>query len=215
MTEGGTGESAPDPEADVMVVTGAIDHLEPGRLGAGIRAASTAVTGLSLSAALTALVAGLLISWATGARLLGLAVAAGLVAVGAGSAAYVAVRARSLADSLAHPREVVEQARDLARQAKGSPELGKLARQLRGGRAAAKATTRFARVRRVTAVGRAATAVIGLAQPDPRRHPYLVPFRPERLRGLWFATTVGLWTWAIASVIAAAAALALLVQLLS
>ena len=49
-----------------------------------------------------------------------------------------------------------------------------------------------------------------LTAPDPKRHPLLVPFRPERLRATWLAVIVSLWAWLAASIVALVAAVVLL-----
>jgi hypothetical protein len=52
--------------------------------------------------------------------------------------------------------------------------------------------------------------LVGQARPDPKRHPLLVPFRPELLRATWLAVIVSLWAWLATSVLALAAVVALL-----
>ncbi|MCB1041114.1 MAG: hypothetical protein KDA94_16510, partial [Acidimicrobiales bacterium] len=77
---------------------------------------------------------------------------------------------------------------------------------------AGRGVRRARRIRRAVASARAASAVLGLVEPDPERHPHLVTLTPSRLRALWLATTAALWTWAAAWVVGAVAVLDLLLR---
>ncbi|MCB0959760.1 MAG: hypothetical protein KDB04_09575, partial [Acidimicrobiales bacterium] len=74
---------------------------------------------------------------------------------------------------------------------------------------------RLGRVRRVVASGRLLSAVIGLAGPDPDRHPHLVAFTPTRLRSLWLAVTLTWWTWVAAGATSAVALIVVVVGAVS
>jgi hypothetical protein len=198
------------PEGDVEVIEAALAAATPGRVAALLNGIQVAIWGLCLAVTATGgLALGL---WAGGSEpalvLVVLVVAAPAIAI----PLYVARRASALADAVTHPGEVLSQARDLARGLTDGPELRSLASQLRrrGRRAAGGA----GRLRRALRSGRLVVAVIGLAGPDPARHPMLVPFTPERLRRLWFAVLAGLWWWLAAAVLAGVALLAVVVSAL-
>ncbi|MFN8019820.1 MAG: hypothetical protein U0P45_17130, partial [Acidimicrobiales bacterium] len=135
-------------------------------------------------------------------------------------AVLIARHTGALAKAIARPADTIDQARDLALRAKGSPELHRLARTI----VARKATGRrgrgggsgsgIGRVRRAVRSGRMISAVIGLAQPDPKRHDLLVPFTPMRLRRLWLEVTVALWWWLVAAIVAFVAFFAALLSFL-
>lgn len=205
------------PDDDLAVVAAELDRAEPTRLATGVRAVGTAAVATCVLAAATSLGSALLVRWAWPDDRGALVIAAALVGIGAGVPIFIAVRVRRLADALGHPGEVLDQARDLVARAKGSPELGRLAMGLRGrgsARRARRRTGRVGRIRRTVASGRTISAVIGLADPDPVRHRHLVAFTPVRLRSLWLAVTVALWTWLAALAIGAVALGSLLVGLL-
>jgi len=218
-----TGREVAPPEADgddLAVVRAELSRAEPSRLTVAGRAVRLLVDGVAVAAGATALLAGALVTWAWGTGPAPLAVAVGFAVLGVGAPAFVAVRSHRLVAALAHPEEVLAQARDLVVQAKGSPELGRLAARLRGrgaGRAAASARRfgRLGRVRRVVASGRLLSAVIGLAGPDPDRHPHLVAFTPTRLRSLWLAVTLTWWTWVAAGATSAVALIVVVVGAVS
>lgn len=205
----------PPPDDDLAIVAAELERAEPRRLAAAVGVAGTVVVVLCAAAGLTALGAAVLAIWGWSAHPLAVLVAVALVVVGAGLPAYIAVRAHRLADALGHPGEVLDQARDLVGRAKGSPELGRLAMGLRRRGGGRRRAGRRGRIRRSLDTGRTVSAVIGLAGPDPERHRHLVAFTPARLKALWLAITVALWTWAIALVIAALGALAVLARALS
>lgn len=97
-------------------------------------------------------------------------------------------RLKRLAGALDHPDEIAAQVRDLAVGLRDSTELRQLADRLRhpdrvGG----------GRLRRLVSTGRLASTVIGQTGPDPKRHPRLVPFTPDRLGALWFSITAAVF----------------------
>jgi hypothetical protein len=142
----------------------------------------------------------------------GIVVVVAATAPAIGLAVYVGLRAARLADAATHPGEVLVQARDLLGRAKGSPELRQLAGTLRRrGRAP---RSRAGRIRGFVSKGRLVSAVIGLAEPDPKEHRLLVPFTPDRLRNLWLAILAGLWWWLAAAVVAFFGGLALVARAL-
>jgi hypothetical protein len=167
---------------------------------------------LCVAAAATGFVALLLGVWAWKSSLSGAAVAA----VGGGTtiavAIYVLLRTRALATAVKHPAETLAQAQDLVLRAKGSPELHQLARKVRARKAAKRAG--LGRMRRALSTGKLISSVIGLASPDPQLHRYVIPFTPDRLKNLWLAVIIGLWTWLISAVIASVALLSLAIQTL-
>lgn len=197
-------------DADLFEVEQALDEVGPGRVVALLGAVRNVVVLACVGAALTgsfALALGLN-AWRHEAPGLVLAVVVGIV--GTVAPLYVARRVIQLATSLTQPDQVVAQAKDLVVQAKGSPELGQLAGLVR--RRGARRPEGIGRLRRAVASGRTISAVIGLAGPDPVRHPLLVPFTPVRLRALWLAITVSLWAWIVAAVVAALAFVVLVLR---
>ena len=82
---------------------------------------------------------------------------------------------------------------------RSSFELRQLARLMSRGRSGQ--TVQRGQVRSALSLARVASTVIGQAQPDPKRHPLLVPFTPERLRHTWAAVIISLWAWLIASLV--------------
>lgn len=203
----------PAPDDDLAIVDGELARAEPGRLASAVGVVGSLVAVLCAAAGLTALTAAVLTVWGWSAHPVAILLAVVLIVVGVGLPAYIGIRARRLTDALGHPAEVIAQARDLVGRAKGSPELGRLAMGLRARGTRRRASTR-GRIRRSIDAGRTASAVIGLAEPDPARHRHLIAFTPVRLRALWLAITIGLWTWAIAAVLACVSAVALLARTL-
>jgi hypothetical protein len=137
---------------------------------------------------------------------------------------YAARRIGALLASAAHPRELVDQTRDLLRGLRSSAELKELAGlagRIRSGgtagtgRGAAAGAPRRGVVRRVRTGlrwTRLASAVVGQATPDPERHDRLVPLAPERLRATWLGTLWGLWASLVAAAVAVVSLLVLLVR---
>jgi hypothetical protein len=204
----------PPADDDLAVVAAELDRAEPGRVAAAIVALGTAIQAVCATLAATAVSAALL-GWRAWSGATGATIAAALVGLaGVATSTFIAVRARALATAVAHPAEVLAQARDLVGRAKGSPELGQLARRL-AGRRAARSATQLGRARRLVSSGRLVSAVIGLAEPDPQRHGLLLPFTPVRLRTLWIAITIALWTWLASFAVGGLAALTLIVRALS
>lgn len=206
-------DPAPDgPEPggdDVAELTARLDAAEPGRVARGIgtlRRAVRALCALVAGTSLAALALGVA-AWRDWPPGLAVALVGALPPVVA--AAYVAHRVGPLTAAVTHPADVLDQARDLASRITASPELHRLVRRLRG---RDRRPGRARRWRRALSTARSASAVVGLAGPDPRRHPLLVPFTPERLRRLWAAIGLGLWWWLAAWAVGWLAALTLLVQ---
>lgn len=194
-------EGPPGPGAggldDLATVTEALEQGGPARLAAVVGALRAAVWGLCAVAAATGATALVLGSWAWTDSVPALAVTS-LLGLGAVVVpGYIVRRTGALARALRSPAEVLVQAKDLVGRATGSPELHSLAKQVRSRRAAGAAAKArgVSRARRALSTGRMVSAVIGLAQPDPKRHALLVPFTPERLRHLWLAVTVAFWLW--------------------
>lgn len=206
--------TASTPDEDLAVVAAELARAEPGRLAVGVRAIGIGVQVACATLAATTLAAVAVAVRAWPGSLAVQAAGVALVLASAATSLFIARRARRLADAVSHPGEVVAQARDLIGRATGSPELGRLARRLRG-RGAKKPTTGVGRARRLVSSGRLISAVIGLADPDPDRHGLLLPFTPVRLRSLWLAITAALWIWVASVAVGALGALALVAQVLS
>jgi hypothetical protein len=207
---GGSGRAPGDDDASVVL--SALTRTGAKGLSVGITAIHRTIEVICLAAAATGAVALLLGIWAWRNSLPGSVIAAVGGGITVAVAILVLVRIRALATAVKHPGEVLSQAQDLVVRAKGSPQLHKLAGQLRS-RKAAKAAG-LGRMRRALSTGRLVSSVIGLASPDPVRHRYLVPFTPERLKNLWLAILVGLWAWLVSAVIASMALLSLALQTL-
>lgn len=126
---------------------------------------------------------------------------------------YVARRTSALAKAAAHPRELADQARDLITGLRASPELTTLARRLRGRSAGGVSGAPRGRFRNSLSLLRLVSSVVGQASPDPKRHPLVVPFQPERLRATWLAVIVSLWAWLAAAIVGLLAAVVLLARL--
>ncbi|WP_421121340.1 hypothetical protein ACE2AJ_08355 [Aquihabitans daechungensis] len=207
-------DAVPDPppsgDDDTSVVLGLLTRTGAKGLSVTISVVHRTIELVCLAAAATGLVALVLGVWAWHESLPGSVIAV----VGGGTtlavAVFVLTRIRALAQAVKHPSETLSQAQDLVLRAKGSPELHRLAGQVRA-RKAAKAAG-LGRFRRALGTGRLISRVIGLASPDPERHRYLVPFAPDRLRNLWLAILVGLWAWLVSAVIASLALLSLAIQ---
>jgi hypothetical protein len=200
------------PDGDVEAIEAALAAATPGRVATLLNGIQVAIWALCLAVTATgglALGFGL---WAAGSEPSLVAVVLVVAVPAIAIPLYVARRASALADAVTHPVEVLAQARDLATGLKDGPELRALVSQLRrrGRRAAGGA----GRLRRALRSSRLVVAVIGLAGPDPVRHPLLVPFTPERLRRLWLAVLAGLWWWLAAAVLAVVALLAVTVRAL-
>lgn len=133
---------------------------------------------------------------------------------------FVARRAGSLAMAAGHPREMAVQIQDLAVGLRDSVELRRLARLVsrrRSGRAQGGRTPqsfRPGKLRGALSLARMASAVVGQAQPDPKRHPLLLPFTPERLRHTWAGVIISLWAWLVASLVFLVSIPALAISLL-
>ncbi len=112
---------------------------------------------------------------------------------------YVASRAGSVALAAGHPREMAVQIQDLARGLRDSVELRQLARLMSRRRSGQ--PVQRGKLRGALSLARVASTVIGQAQPDPKRHPLLLPFTPERLRHTWAAVIISLWAWLIAGLV--------------
>jgi hypothetical protein len=194
----------------VAAVEAALDAATPSRIAGLLNGLQVAIWGLCLLATATGGLALGLGLWAwpspAGAVVIVLAVTLPAIAL----PLYVARRTSALADAVTHPADVLAQAKDLALGLKDGPQLRSLVSQLRR-RGTGSVAKGPGRIRRTLRSGRLVVAIIGLAGPDPKRHPLLVPFTPERLRRLWLAVLVGLWWWLAAALFAMLAALALLV----
>lgn len=203
----------PDDLADLADITRALDQEGATRVARLARTLRAAVWVLCALAALTGATSAALGLWAWRREVEVLAVTEVVAVLAVALPLYVAWRSAALARAIADPPQVVAQAKDLVGRATGSPELHRLARNLRnpGGRRG-RAGTGGGKLRRALASGRTISAVIGLAQPDPKRHALLVPFTPERLRNLWLAITVGFWLWIAAAVLALWAVWAVLLR---
>ena len=121
---------------------------------------------------------------------------------------FVARRAGTLAMAAGHPREMAVQIQDLAVGLRDSVELRRLARLVSGrrsgrrpGRGRPPEGFRPGKLRGALSLARMASAVVGQAQPDPTRHPLLLPFTPERLRHTWAGVIISLWAWLVASLV--------------
>ena len=188
--------------------------------GGGERLASTvhllrrAVWAISAAASLTGMVALALGLGAWGGSPLGivLVLVATLPAIAA--PIYVARRTSAMAHAAANPRGMALQAKDLLSGLRSSPELVSLVTRLRRRGRDTATTGGRGRLRRGVTLLRLTSAVVGQASPDPKRHPLLVPFQPDRLRATWLAVIVSLWAWLAASVVAMLAAVVLLANAL-
>ena len=112
---------------------------------------------------------------------------------------YVASRAGAMAVAAGHPREMAVQIQDLARGLRDSVELRQLARLV--SRRRSSQSGRRGKLRGALSLARVASTVVGQAQPDPKRHPLLLPFTPERLRHTWAAVIISLWAWLVAGLV--------------
>lgn len=121
-------------------------------------------------------------------------------------------RVGALTQAASHPDEVVAQARDLARQLRSSPELDELTHRLGGLYGSSSPIQEVGRVRKAMRVARLGSQVVGQAQPDRSRHPFLVPFTPERLGSLWRWVTLTLWGAPLSAFLGFAALVTLLVR---
>lgn len=172
------------------------------RLGRAIRLAAGAVAGLGVVAMVVGAAA-----WRRWPAVVVVVVIACLPALIA--PLYVAVRARALARAASHPRELLDQARDLAGRVRDSKELRALGGQLRtvsGGRQGGSGPTSSRRrsggwLRSGWRLARLATTVIGQAQPDDHRHHLLAAFTPERLRRTWLAATISVLATPVATLV--------------
>lgn len=101
---------------------------------------------------------------------------------------YVLIRTRDLARVASHPRRLRDEAASLLGQVRDSPELRTVADGLRG-----RSVGGGGKLRRGWTLTRAATGVIGQANPDPKTHPLLHKVTPDRLARIWWAATWSLW----------------------
>lgn len=201
-----------DPADEVLA---RLDAGDGGQLARGIGWLRRAIQAVALLAAATGVLALLLGLAAWGSSIVGAVVVVAVCAPAVAAPAYVARRTTALAAAASHPKEVAEQARDLVVRVRSSAELASLARRLRSrDRATATGSAPRRRLGRGLGVLRLASTVIGQARPDPKRHPLLVPFRPELLRATWLAVLVSLWAWLATSVLALVATVALLARAL-
>lgn len=198
-------------DRDLSVVLDALARGGAKGFSLAVRTVHRTLEVVCIAAAATGVVAFALGEWAWHRSLPGAVLALLVGATTVGVAVYVLVRIRALARAMRRPGDAVAQAQDLAMRAKGSPELHQLARQVAAGRGAAKRAG-LGRTRRALRTGRLISTVIGLASPDPVQHDLLVPFTPARLKALWLAIGVGLWTWLVAAVMASLALLSLAIQ---
>lgn len=107
---------------------------------------------------------------------------------------YVAIRTRDLARAASRPRELRDEARALMGQVRDSPELRTVANGLRG-----RSVGRGGKLRTGWTLARAATGVIGQANPDPEHYPLLHKVTPDRLGRIWWAATWSLWGMLLAA----------------
>lgn len=119
------------------------------------------------------------------------------------------LRLGALAKAIAHPDQVVDQARDLVDRLRTSPELDQLVATLRRSKEPGGPVTEVGRVRKGIRTMKLGSEVIGQAEPDPSAHRLLVPFTPSRLGSLWRWIGVTLWGWLISVVLMVAALAAL------
>lgn len=109
-------------------------------------------------------------------------------------APLVAMRSLSrLRVAVTHPREVGRQFGDLLSGVGDSPELRALAGRFRRRPGRGGPVAEGGRLRRTLRTGRLISAVVGSAQPDPRRHALLLPFMPERTARLFLSFTWSAW----------------------
>ncbi|MGI8709487.1 MAG: hypothetical protein ACR2LA_00610, partial [Acidimicrobiales bacterium] len=116
-------------------------------------------------------------------------------------------RVSALVEAVSHPAEVADEARDLLGRLRSGEELRQLADRLRGSHRTAGGgrVARGSRLLRALGTARSASAVLGLVEPDPRRHPRLVPLQPARVRSLWWwllASAAGLVMAVVLSIVA-------------
>ena len=202
----GAAPPEPPPDGDAELLVEALSEAPEGRVRATIAVVRRGLRGLCWLAGASAVAAlGLTLSASRQPVAAGAVVLVAAVTIGA--AILVARRVRLLAQAIANPKEVVAEARQLAGHLTDSPQLRDLAGMVRRRSAGS-----GGRIRRALRVGRTASAVIGLAGPDPKAQPHLSAIAPDRLRGLWIWAIVGLVGWALCGLVAFGAALALIAQ---
>lgn len=184
------------------------------RLARVIRRLRFVVWFIAAAASLTGLVAAVagLLAW--GGSIFGALVVLALCAPAIAAPLFVARRTSAIARAASQPRELAAQARDLVLSLRTSPELRSVTDGLRRLAGADVDGPRRGRLRRGLSLVRLVSSLVGLARPDPDRHPLLVPFQPERLAATWRAVIIALWGWLVAGVVALLAFLVLLGRLL-
>lgn len=210
----------PDPDPaldDVAALEAELAAGDGGRLGRYARRARAVVRALAVVVVATgalALVVGL-VAWRDSP--IALVVVAVLCLPAIAGPIYVARRATALADAAAHPRQVAAQAQQLVGRVRQSTELRTLAERVVSRRSGDHRSPISGggpgRIRGAVQLAKLASTVVGQAQPDPERHPLLVPFTPERLARTWSAVGVSLWGWALAAVVLVVSVPALLISL--
>lgn len=121
-------------------------------------------------------------------------------------------RVGALTQAVVHPDQVVAQARDLVGQVRSSPEVDELVRRMGGLYGDASPIQEVGRVRKALSMARLGSQVVGQAKPDHSRHPYLVPFTPDRLGSLWRWVTITLWGAPLSAFLGFAALVTLLLR---
>lgn len=101
---------------------------------------------------------------------------------------YVVVRTGDLTRAASNPRQLRDEAKGLLGQVRDSPELRTVADALRG-----RSVASGGKLRRGWTVAKAASGVIGQANPDPENHPLLHTVTPDRLGRIWWAAGWSLW----------------------
>lgn len=178
-------------------------YLRRARTGARLLAALALVIGV------VGLALGLLV-W--GSTATGIVVVVLLSIPGVIGPLMLSRRVAALARAVAHPDQVVTQARDLVGQLRSSPELDELAARLGGLYGHTSPIQEVGRFRKGLRVARLGSQVVGQAQPDRSRHPLLVPFTPERLGSLWWWLSAALWGAPLSAFLGFAALITLLLR---
>ena len=185
------------------------DGTRLARYTARARTATRVLAALVVSTGVLALLAGVA-AWRD--NTVGLVVVTLLCLPAIVTPLFVARRAGALAMAAGHPREMAVQIQDVAVGLRDSVELRRLARLVSGRRSGQ--SGRRGKLRGALSLARMASAVVGQAQPDPNRHPLLLPFTPERLRHTWAGVIISLWAWLVASLVLLVSIPALAISLL-
>lgn len=199
--------SATAADAELAELTGSYLRGDGTRLARTTRLASFVLVAIALSVAATGMLALAVGLWAWHDPIIAAVAVACLCAPAIVAPVLVARHVLLLGRAAGHPRELADQARDLVTRLQASPELRNLfavaVGRGRGGRSRAVDDAGRARrgLRGALHTTRLLTTVIGLAGPDPDRHPLLVGLTPARLRTTWLAIGWSLWGWVMAVVV--------------